>query len=577
MPGVINQGALNPSSLVAPGVYVQVLPPPTFIQGVPTNAFASVGSASWGPVNVPLLSGSPQQSASYWGSIVGTAAAGQISASTNIYDLVTEHFCAFQQSSGAASLKAWGVRVVDGNNYSQGGTPGAGGASANTTGAYASLAVGDASAVLGATLYGHYLGSAGNGITMSIAVGAKGTGYFTVTISPPGGMGLAAEVYPNIAGTAGTSGTTLSTFWTNFVSAITNGINGVRGSSQLVVAIVNPSLASVKPAAPAILAGVALSGGVDGNSNTAGLLVNIVGSGATNPQTGLFALRGLNPPVAVFTLAGVGETAGDLTSYTATVQTFADSEGAVWVVGFVPGETTAAAIAAVNADDYEVTFVYPRAYFNDNVNGPRFHSMAPFYAGLIATLPAWVSPLNQQLKGIIGTERDTQLFPTTGAGTAPFIAPFSGAEIGQLQAGRISVVAKPAPGGNYVGLNTGVNSSSNPASAPVEYSTMTNFLSKSFASSLGKYVGANQGTRPDDRVRQAVRKDFNTFLQGLANNNAINAFSVTCDLTNNTPTGIAAHQLNANVLVNYLSSVWYFLVSFTGGTTVNVTVSTTQS
>jgi phage tail sheath protein FI len=198
--------------------------------------------------------------------------------------------------------------------------------------------------------------------------------------------------------------------------------------------------------------------------------------------------------------------------------------------------------------------------------------MAPFYAGLIATLPPWVSPLNQQLKGIIGTERSVINAAQLAAGVMASAAPYSLAEIGQLQAGRVSLIAKPSPGGNYTGVNAAVNSSSNPTAAPSEYSTMTNFLAKTFATKLGSWISQNQSTRPNDLVRAGVRKDFNTFLQGLADKLAIDSFSVQCDLGNNSAASIAAHFLYVNSLVRYMASIWYFLVSFTGGTTVVVTV-----
>src|SRR5271155_4410409 len=131
---VINQGALNPANIIAPGVYVQVLQPPAYIAGVPTNVFASVGSASWGPVNTPVLLGALPAGVATFGPIVGLVpASGQISAINNPYDLATELFAAFQQPTSAAGIQAWGVRAVDGNLYSQGGTPGAGGPDANTT------------------------------------------------------------------------------------------------------------------------------------------------------------------------------------------------------------------------------------------------------------------------------------------------------------------------------------------------------------------------------------------------------------------------------------------------------------
>ena len=55
MPAVITQaGALNTTALIVPNAYIQIIPPSiNYFNGVPTNIIGVVGTAQWGPVNVP--------------------------------------------------------------------------------------------------------------------------------------------------------------------------------------------------------------------------------------------------------------------------------------------------------------------------------------------------------------------------------------------------------------------------------------------------------------------------------------------------------------------------------------------
>jgi hypothetical protein len=206
-------------------------------------------------------------------------------------------------------------------------------------------------------------------------------------------------------------------------------------------------------------------------------------------------------------------------------------------------------------------------YWDDGVSGPRFFPSAAFAMGYTLTLPPEQSPLNGAVRGTVGSYRDV-------SNGAP--APYSLSEIGQCQSAGITLIAKPSPGGAYEGFNTAVNSSiaTSPVTAPIEYGTMTNYMAKSLAGIMGQFVGLLQSPiNPQDPTRQAVQAALNNFGGNLVNANRLAAFAAICDLSNNNATTIAAHYLFATVQATYLASIWFFLLSFTGGTTVQVRVS----
>ncbi len=309
---------------------------------------------------------------------------------------------------------------------------------------------------------------------------------------------------------------------------------------------------------------VSLTGGTDGRNVSS---AQLLGSNQVQPFTGFYALHALQPQVGVAWIAGLLDS-----SIYSTLQSFADSESFDLNLTFPLGTSTAAAIAAKQGygiADYNVTFLKDWLYFFDPVNAivRAIPPLAPA-CGRIATLAPAQSPLNKNIFGMVGTERNN---PTSGV-----FLPYSLPEIGQLQAAGITLIANPCPGGSYIGFRTAVNSSANPVTSPIEYTRMTNWLANTFGTFLGAYVGQLQSQQPKDPLRQAVRATLNGYLEQLNTPPAgiqpsIDGYLVTCDLTNNTPTTIAQHFLFAYVQVTYLSSVWYFVVTLQGGTTVVTT------
>lgn len=95
-------GALNTTALIVPDLYVQIVPPQTLLlNGVPTDIAGIVGSASWGPVNEPVIIGSMADYALNFGPVM-----------PRIFDMGTAVAVAVQQ--GAGNFRC--VRVTDGTD-----------------------------------------------------------------------------------------------------------------------------------------------------------------------------------------------------------------------------------------------------------------------------------------------------------------------------------------------------------------------------------------------------------------------------------------------------------------------------
>src|SRR5574343_618808 len=239
---VYDLGVLNTQSLQTPDVYVQIVPPKRYINGVPTDIYGIVGIASWGAVDSPVLVGSSDDLNRQFGV-----------QQDRKYDLCTAAAIAILNQSANLRL----VRVTDGTDVAAdidlmdtAGTP-----------------------AIGATLTAYYTGTLGNSITAAISAGTKQS-TFKVTINLPG---YTSEVFDNIAG----SGATL---WNNIVSAINNGIGDLRPPSTLVVAS-----RGAGTAAPNTSTTYTLTGGTDGTTTLTDSVL-IGQDGIT--RKGMYALRG---------------------------------------------------------------------------------------------------------------------------------------------------------------------------------------------------------------------------------------------------------------------------------------------
>lgn len=519
---IISNGTFSPANLQAPGLYINNLPPPSYIPGVPTNVAGVIGTASWGPVNSPILLGSPQDATTNFGGITAASV-------TDVYDLCTDINIAYQQGP----MSIWAQRATNGAD------------AAATVKLYDTTTP---TALSGATVTALYTGTAGNSITLTITK-AVASGNFNVVVN--GFAGTNPETYTNLPG--GTA------FWDALVNAFSNGIQNVRGPSVLVRASSGASAATT-PATGTFT----LTGGNDGRTGIS--TAQLLGSDATYPGTGIYAFANLQPVVGTMWIAG-------LTDQTAlpNIQSFVDANAIYTALAFPTGTSTATAVAAVTSvgvHDYEVSYLKDWIYWFDSVNGQV--RLVPPYAFILGTVTAQApqnSPTNKPVSGVLGTERNS---PYTGN------TPYSLAELGELEAAGILVITNPIPSGNTFGIYTGTNTALNLTETPVEYARMTNFLDQSFNATMGIFVGQLQTARQGDPLRAQVRHMLNQFLTGLQNGGQIDAYQVQCSFAQsgnpsagvNTPSTIAQHYLYAACYVRYLSSVRYFVISLQGGTTV---------
>lgn len=527
---ILSANSFSASSLGAPGTFVVIEAPPPIAVGPATSVGGIVGTAPWGPLNTPVSMGDPNSAATAFGPITSASL-------TDAHDMPTDLTYAFSQAQGSgSSITLWGVRVSDGTDVA------------------ASIALDDTTTPtpsVGGTLTALYTGTMGNQIKAALYAGSLTN---TVSVKLQGFTGTQLEVFPNLPSSGA------GTFWTALANALSQGISGVRGPSQL-ARLATPSGTAIAPA----LGTFTLTGGTDGR--TAVTTAELTGQNATFPYTGAYALQNLTPAVTAFWIAGLT----DSTGY-ADMATLANSMPAAFPITFPTGTSTTTAITDLQGYDVTGANVFGLKdwqYVFDSVN--NITRLIPPFAvdmGRILTLSPAVSPLNKPVYSVSGTERNN---PLTGVNT-----PYTYAELSQLQAAGIMVVANPSPGGAYFGFQTGVNTlgTSNEVESPVEWTRMTNYLAQFISMNSGRFVGQNQTSAPDDPLRASVRATFNSAIQQLVDAKMIQAGSIQCNSLNNPQASVAAHKMFAYFLFTYLSSVWYFVAQVTGGTTVVTSGST---
>jgi hypothetical protein len=630
---IVPASNFNPASLTADDLYIAIQNPPGYISGVPTDVFGIVGTASWGPINKAVHVGSPFDAMQSFGPI-------SVASLTDPYDLATDLAIALGQASGSNN-EGWAVRVTDGTDTAATGTiPGAvanietvtlsGSAvsgdsfavtftssgvtgspvtltvpvtsadtltslaaklatavNANTAlvaaGVFANSAVAvcsifqpttltpqitysrtsgsSATATLatagtsgtGITLKGIFTGTVGNNIQVQVTAGAA-TNTFNVGVFLPV-LGL-QELYANIP---------VAAFWKSLSAALTNGISGFQGPSAIVVAGAYDQAVG----APT-LGTYTFAGGTDGRSGV--VTATLLGSATAIPPTGIYALASQNPTPSVVWIVGCTDI-----SISSALQQFAVTNGCSMLQAMALGTSTAAALAQVSTVAvHDASFAWTKdwVYFYDPVNAvTRYVSPNAYIGGYITTLDPSQSPGNKQVALVVGTERNN---PITGN------VPYAESEVGQLASAGVMFIANPIPAGAVFGIRHGQTTSLQRVTAPFEYWRMTCFLARSFQSALGVFVDQLQSQQPNDPLRNAVKLQLNTFLQGLTGANGaiglIDSYSVVCTFSAaanavagngvNTPSSIAQHYLYVLVRVTYLSSVRFFILTLQGGSTV---------
>ncbi|MDZ5448951.1 hypothetical protein [Labrys sp. ZIDIC5] len=612
---IVQQGFLNTTALSVSDVYIQIVPPQFLINGVPSNVLGLVGSATWGPVNQPQIVGSPAQFKAKFGpyqarqydmgtwatiafqqgataiqcvrvtdgtdiaaTVLAQASApkaagkisfsGQPTASQTItlngtaVTFVASGATGLQVNIGAnlAATLASLLTLLQGSSDTQlvkftyalsgtdlnltaatGGTAGNSLTVATTvTGATVTNMSGGAAAAPALTLTSKYTGSFGNGIMVTIQPGSA-AGTSQVLIAAPG---LASEKFDNIGGSG-------ATFWANVVAAINNGLSGSRGPSDIITATIGTSSASPQTAT------YYLQGGTDG---VAGLNATALLGVDTVPRTGMYALRGQR--VAVGALCDVTDT----TSWAAQVA-FGLGEGVYMITSGPAGQypqTAATAKATAGIDSYAMKIMLGDwVYWNDTANGlpQRLVSPAAFSAGLLSALSPNQSTLNKQLQAVVGTEQSASGQPYTTA------------DLQILAGAGIDVICNPVPGGNYFGCRNGRNASSNDVIHGDNYTRMTNYIATTLDTAMGIYVGKLQSATTRRQAKTTIDSFFgNLQQQGLIGtpNGRDDAWASVLDDSNNPASRVALGYMQADVQVQYLSVIEYFLVNLEAGQSVQI-------
>ncbi len=502
-------GALNTNALLVPGLYVQVVPPQTIINGIPTDIVGVVGTASYGPVDVPVVVGSYAEFKQSFGDLVARA-----------NDMGTQIAKMAQQ--GAQNFRC--VRVTDGTD----------------TAASSTISLLGGAEML--TLTARYTGSwFGNNVNVVFAPGTRAS---TVKVSVlVSGFGT-VEVFDNIA-----LGSMAA------IQAAINAGTGLQGPSQWLVA--SGATGAYSASAYPSVGPAAASAWNNGSDGAAGVTSATLVGADTAPRTGMYALRGQGASLMV--LADMT----DATKWT-TVAGFADGEGVYAILETAAGDTpgnAAGEIAASGLDDYGVKICFGDWLdWYDAVNqATRLTGPAAFLAGRLATLAPHQSSLNKKLVGIVGSQK-------SGLAGSAVNGQWSEADKGAIFAARMDLVANPSPGGAYWAAGLGHNASSNPGTSGDNYTRMTNFLAFTFDAAMGVYVG--QVITPD--LFNQVHATFAEFLGNLRDAKMIQAFSVVVDASNNPPGRTALGYLQADVQVQYLGINEKFIVNLEGGTTVQI-------
>jgi hypothetical protein len=418
----------------------------------------------------------------------------------------------------------------------------------------------------GATVQMIYTGSGGNSATSSallvISTGVK-TGTLNAALIPP--YGGNSEIFAGLP-TAG--------FWGALKSALNNGISPARGPSRIAQIPGSANLAVGAPTA----GNYSFTGGTDGRTGVA--TATLLGSDAAQPRTGLYALRNLNPAVGVTWITGCVDVAA-----ANALLGFGQSESTSIYFPMPSGTTTAAATVAVAANGIaDPCFNYCKdwIYFYDTVNKvQRLVPPTAVIGAAWATYPPQNSPDNKPVNAVLGTERAN---PQTGN------QPYTLSELGILQSAGIAIVTNPIPAGTTWGITGGRSTSLDPATQPSEYWRMTAYIARSLAGFGGKYVSAMQSQQPNDPLRRQIKLELNQFFSFLYSLGQIDTLGVSggqpaivlCEFSSqpnvqagfgwNTPASVSQHYMFAMCQVLYLSSVWFFVLSLQGGTTVSIQV-----
>lgn len=463
---ILPSGSANANSIIAPGVYVYPVQPQPPGGQVPTNIIGIVGSASWGPVNSPVIVGSLTEYIQIFGA-----------PKTLSYDMGT-------QVMGAASVGAQSfvcVRVTDGTEEQ---------AEADL------MDVTEPTAVLGAKLIAKYSGSVANSIKIIVSTGTNstvGTPTYKVSIIEPVGTGTGSiENFDNIGGAG-------NALWVNIVNAINQGQGELVPPSNLVTAEVGAATGTPD------LATYTMSGGADGSATVDES--DLVG--VETDKSGMYALKDTGLGLLVLSNASTSSNYGAVTN-------FSESQGAFAILtrpsneSYTDGITAKKAIGLDNA--WGKLMVGDWVLIQDPYNNvQRYVSPQSFVAGTYSLLANQQSGLNKPISSSILISTQTQAANQR----------YTSADIADILLNGLDVIASPSPGGSYYALQTGKNTSSNILTNGDQYTRLTNYILLSLEELFGAYIGTLQTPAEIRSAKTAAA----AFLHGLYQQQVIGSTS----------------------------------------------------
>jgi len=301
-----------------------------------------------------------------------------------------------------------------------------------------------------------------------------------------------------------------------------------------------------------------LAGGADGSvPSTTSFVGESAGAG-----TGMYALQAQG--CAIGLLHGLTDSG----SWT-TQASFGMQEGVYMICSGPAGDSISNAVAvkaSAGLDSYAVKLMHGDwIWWQDDTNGLMLVSSQAFVAGCLAALTPAQSSLNKKLAGVGGSQR-------AGLSAASTTTTYSDAELEQLFQSGIDVICNPAPGGAYWSVRCGHNSSSESTIWGDSYTRMTNFLSQTFVSGMGAYVGSLINTSLFSDIRASILGLLSDLLsQGiLGSTDGTLPYAVICDATNNSAAKTALGYVQCDVQVRYQGINEKFIVNLQGGSSVTV-------
>ena len=355
----------------------------------------------------------------------------------------------------------------------------------------------DGSAVGCVTLTAKYYGVYGDSISAVVTASASG-GHVDVAITDT--YSNMTETYPAM----------------NMLEDSPNYlVNAITAKSEIVDAI---GLTEVNPAA----ATTALTGGDDGDTVDAAAII-----GETDGPTGLKLLE-TDESISILLCA----TGSDTAVWTEMIAQAERAKNRIAILNLASGLTPSQAVSAISTFDsarFATTFPYVKV-FDFVTGGTKEIPGSASLAGILSGLPAYRSPSNSVVNGIVGVARV-----------------LSQSEKEALYQGRIIPIA--AVLGQGIRLIGGISGSSDPKWAQLCKRRMLDKIQKSVKSAMSWAISLpNTPT-----LRDNVATSINDFIKRLINNGEIgNTSSAICNSTNNTPASIAAGYLIVDVAIEFL-------------------------